>query len=156
MAASLPSVVVTNPYFMKRVVVAEDNLADQELIRLTFEAVDPEYQVVVCSDGEELLKYLQTSDPSDFQFLLLDLNMPRVSGKEVLSRLNSEDRFRTLPVIVFSSSVNGSDIIHCYSQGANAYVRKPVDLNDYQTTIASITEFWGRTNVLARPSGQQF
>lgn len=141
---------------MKRVVVAEDNIADQELIRLTFEAVDPEYTVEVVSDGEELLKYLESRNPFDLQFVLLDLNMPRMSGHEVLTKMSAEERFRTVPVIVFSSSVNTTDITQCYAQGANAYVRKPVDLNDYQTTIEAITEFWGGTNVLARPSGQPF
>lgn len=141
---------------MKRVVVAEDNIADQELIRLTFEAVDPSYRVEVVSDGEELLKYLADSDPFELEFVLLDLNMPRMGGKEVLTHMSAEERYRTVPVIVFSSSVSSNDIKQCYAQGANAYVRKPVDLDDYQTTIESITEFWGGTNVLARPSGQQF
>ena len=141
---------------MKRVLIAEDNLADQELIRLTFEAVDPDYEVEIVGDGEELLAYLDRSNPYDLQFVLLDLNMPRMGGTEVLERMSEEARFRTVPVIVFSSSVSTQDIKQCYAQGANAYVRKPVDLDAYQTTIEAITEFWGGTNVLARPAGQEF
>lgn len=136
---------------MKRVLIAEDNPADQELIRITFEAVDPEYELEVVDDGEKLINYLETNNPYDLKFVLLDLNMPRMQGGDVLARLANDPRYFMVPIIVFSSSMRSEDIIQCYSNGANAYVRKPENLSDYHRTIEAITDFWGSINVLARP-----
>jgi len=136
---------------MKQVLIAEDNPADQELIRLTFEEVAPDYQLAVVKDGEELIEYLEAHNPFDLHFVLLDLNMPRMSGADVLKKLSASEKYRTIPVIVFSSSVRGDDVTQSYAQGANAYVRKPENLTEYSDTIAAITEFWGKVNVLARP-----
>ncbi len=136
---------------MKRVLIAEDNPADQELIRLTFGLVDESYDVVFVDDGEELIEYLEKNNPYELQFVLLDLNMPRMAGGDVLAKLCTDKRYCTVPVIVFSSSMRGEDITQCYSLGANAYVRKPEGLTSYHDTIKAITEFWGTTNVLARP-----
>ena len=136
---------------MKRVLIAEDNIADQELMRLSFAAVDPDFEITCVTDGEELFERLDEINPFDLCFVMLDLNMPRMSGIDVLTRLTSEERFRTVPVIVFSSSAQPTDVKQCYSSGANAYVRKPSNFAGYQQTITAITEFWGETNVLARP-----
>ncbi len=141
---------------MKKVLVAEDNMPDQELIRITFASIDPNFEVICVSNGEELLRHLGSSSPYELCFVMLDLNMPRMGGIDVLERLAGDNRYRTVPVIVFSSSVQVSEVQRCYTLGANAYVRKPEDLGQYHKTLTAITEFWGGTNVLAKPVAYEF
>jgi len=107
----------------KKVILAEDNLADVELTKLAFQELDYPLEVVHVIDGQELLSYVQNVQNDTLQdivLILLDLNMPRLGGVDVL----------------------------CYDFGANAYVCKPIDINDFNKTIRSIAQFWVDVNVL--------
>ena len=141
---------------MKQVLIAEDNAGDRDLIQMTFDTIAPEYSVRFVTDGEELVAYLAQANPFDLTFVMLDLNMPGRDGHDALATLLTDERFNTLPIIVFSSSTHPDDVTRCYLQGANAYVRKPDSLGGYSRAIQAITDFWGNTNVLARPAPAAF
>lgn len=135
----------------KKVILAEDNLADVELTKLAFQELDYPLEVVHVIDGQELLSYVQNVQNDtlhDIVLILLDLNMPRLGGVDVLKTFYKDEAFKKLPVIVFSSSAHETDVKTCYDLGANAYVCKPIDINDFNRTIRSIAEFWVDVNVL--------
>ncbi len=136
---------------MKRVLITENVEANQILLRNAFEALGESYDVHYVSSGEDCLEYLQNSDNYDLCFVLLDLNVPGVSETDLLTRLSSDENFRTIPVIVFSEQSDPSRIISCYENGANAFVQRPQTAVQYLQIIATITDFWGNINVLAKP-----
>jgi DNA-binding response OmpR family regulator len=86
-------------------------------------------------------------DKDEISYVLLDLNMPRLNGYEVLRALSNDKDGHNLIVIIFSSSNNEKDIALCYEMGAKAYVIKPLDLNELDRTIHAIHSFWGNTNI---------
>lgn len=133
---------------LKKVILAEDNLADVELTKMAFKELSLPFELVHVFDGQELISYVKGENLDDIALILLDLNMPRLGGVEVLQNFYVHDAFKKLPVVVFSSSTHESDVKTCYDFGANAYVRKPIDINDFTKTIRSIASFWGQVNVL--------
>lgn len=133
---------------IKKVILAEDNQADAQLTKLAFQELGMPLEVVHVSDGQELLSFVQKGDLDNITLILLDLNMPRLGGVEVLKAFYGDEEFKKLPVVVFSSSAHESDVTTCYNYGANAYVCKPIDINDFSKTIRSIAQFWGQVNVL--------
>lgn len=109
-------------------------------------------KVVVARDGAEALDYLFRREQFATQreqmpcVVLLDIKMPKVSGFEVLQQVRADARLRWLPVVMMSSSHVDRDIIESYELGANAYVVKPVDFDEYVETVKDIGAFWGRRN----------
>ena len=97
-------------------------------------------------NGERSLAYLRRGrthgDAEKPDLVLLDLNLPGKSGREVLADLKGDSRLRTIPVVVFSTSQSPKDVLECYEAGANCYVNKPVDLDDFFSAIWSIEQFW--------------
>ena len=75
--------------------------------------------------------------------ILLDLNMPRVDGRQVLTEVKTDDDLKAIPVIVFTTSATDSDVVSSYSAHANAYVTKPIDLDDFEHVLAEIRNFYG-------------
>ncbi len=135
----------------KKILLAEDNIADVELTKIAFRELNLPLEVVHVSDGQQLLDHLNnlaTHQLDDIALILLDLNMPRMGGIDVLKVLYKDDELRRLPVVVFTSSSHDSDIQACYEYGANAYVCKPLDIQDFNQTIQAIANFWGEINVL--------
>jgi len=134
----------------KKVILVEDNPADVELTKLAFKNLSIETDLVHCSNGKELLSLLGKEHHLDeICYILLDLNMPVLNGIEVLKIFHKDKELRKLPVIVFTSSMQETDIQTCYALGANAYVLKPMSLSEFDATIKSISEFWGDVNVRA-------
>ena len=144
-----------------RVLLVEDNPAD---VRLTEEALRDSRLAATMSvarDGVEAIDYLRRSvadaagdesPPSKTEFpdlVLLDLNLPRKSGREVLREIKADERLSSIPVVVLSTSAASSDVAACYGLHANAYVTKPRDFDEFEATVARIGEFWG--GVAARP-----
>jgi len=84
-------------------------------------------------------------------FVLLDINVDGVLESNLLTTLYVEEAFRTIPIIVFSEFANAEQVIHCYNEGANAFVARPETVEEYNRVIAVITDFWGNVNVLAKP-----
>jgi CheY-like chemotaxis protein len=110
----------------------------------------------VVSNGEEALRYLfQEGEHADAvrpDLVLLDLNLPRVDGREVLARVKADDRLRTIPVVVLTTSEAEEDVLRSYDLHANAYVTKPVDFESFVDVIRQVDDFF--ISVVRRPRGR--
>lgn len=131
----------------KKIILVEDNLDDVRLTKLAFENLNIPAQFVHCTNGEELLDFLKDEPLSNINYILLDLNMPKLNGFDVLNTFLKDENLQKLPVIVFTTSSNPADIKKCYETGANAYVVKPFDFTDLEKSIGAISSFWGGVNV---------
>jgi two-component system, response regulator len=131
----------------KKIILVEDNLAEADLTKIVYKDLSISTEIVHCLNGEEFLKFLEVSSQDEICYVLLDLNMPRLNGYEVLKQLSADDKWKNLIVIIFSSSSNELDVSKCYELGAKAYVAKPLDLHELDRTILSIHGFWGDTNI---------
>jgi CheY-like chemotaxis protein len=128
----------------KPILLVEDNEDDE---KLTLRALKKNHilnEVVVARDGVEALTYLFPASGANVlpQVILLDLNLPRVNGVEVLKRVRSEERTKFLPVVVLTSSKQEEDIARSYAVGANAYVRKPVEFAEFMEAVRALGCFW--------------
>ncbi len=128
------------------ILLAEDNPGD---VRLTQEALKEGKILVnlsVVTNGEETLAFLRRqgeyADAPRPDLILLDLNMPRKSGQEVLAEVKSDEHLRRIPVVILTASQAEQDIIRGYDLHANSYVTKPVDLEQFISVVQSIEEFW--------------
>ena len=106
-------------------------------------------ELTIARDGNEALDILREQSESSKRarpdIILLDLNMPTMSGHEVLVEIKSDDDLKSIPVIIMTSSESKDDINLCYKNHANCYIRKPLDLNKFDNFIAQITDFWFAT-----------
>jgi len=128
------------------ILLVEDNPAD---VRLTTEALKEEKiynNLYVASDGVEAIaflhregKYAKAVRPD---LILLDLNLPKKDGREVLEEIKSDDDLKTIPVVVLTVSKSEEDILKSYNLHANCYITKPVDLDQFMKVIRSVQEFW--------------
>ncbi len=142
---------------MKRaILLVEDNPADEKLTLRAFRKSEVPVEVVVVRDGAEALDWLlgrgphAGRDPSLLPaVVLLDLKMPRIDGLEVLRRIRSDERTRSVPVVVLTASREEKDVLDSYSIGANAYVQKPVEFAEFVETTRTIGRFWVEINVPA-------
>ena len=128
------------------VLLVED---DEDDVLLTREALKDSKVIVsmaVAQDGEEALKRLRRQPPFEAapipELILLDLNLPRVSGREVLKELKADPVLKKIPVVVLTTSAADTDVLRCYDLGANCYITKPVDFEQFQRIIKVIDEFW--------------
>ncbi len=131
------------------ILLVEDNPDDVELTLRAFRKNNMRGEIVVVRDGAEALDYLFAEgayadrNPMDRPALvLLDLKLPKLSGHEVLRRIRSDERTALLPVVVLTSSREDADLIESYSGGANSYVRKPVDFNEFIEAVRQVGVYW--------------
>jgi two-component system response regulator len=131
------------------ILLVEDNPDDVALTLRAFRRNHILNEVVVARDGEEALDYLTGAgahagrDPAQLPaVMLLDLKLPRIDGLEVLRRVRSDPRTALLRVVVLTSSVEEQDIVQSYSQGANSYIRKPVDFDNFLTAVGQLGLYW--------------
>ena len=133
---------------MKDVLLVEDNQDDELLMLRAFRKNNIANNIVVARDGVEALDYLfgvgKYADkvPPLPEFVLLDLNLPRISGLEVLKRMREDSRTRTLPVVVLTSSNEKCDLVNSYQLGANSYIRKPVDFDKFVDSVRQLGMYW--------------
>lgn len=129
-----------------QVLLVEDNPADVDLAREALEASRLHLQISVATDGVEALEFLQRrgryADAPRPDLILLDLNLPRKSGRELLADLKNDKDLKRIPVVVLSSSEAEKDVLQSYDLGANCYVTKPVDLRVFQSIVQGIEGFW--------------
>jgi CheY-like chemotaxis protein len=128
------------------ILLVEDNQADA---RLTIEAMKEakvRNTIWHVTDGVEALAFLRREgrypDVPRPDLILLDLNMPRKDGREVLATLKADDRLKRIPVVVLTSSEAEEDVLRAYNLAANCYVTKPVDLDQFLKVVRAIEEFW--------------
>jgi two-component system response regulator len=133
----------------KSILWVEDNPKDEALTLRALRKSNLANTVVVVRDGAEALDYLFAEgtyagrDPADGpQVVLLDLKLPKVDGLEVLRRLRADDRTRLLPVVILTSSAEQKDLLAGYGSGANSYVRKPVDFNEFAQAVQHLGRYW--------------
>lgn len=131
------------------ILLVEDNADDVELTRRAFDKCKILNKMVVASDGQEALDYLFARERQGGDHpvrmphvVLLDLNLPKISGLEVLRRMRTEEKTRRLPVVVLTTSVEERDIIESYDLGANSYVRKPVDFAQFLEAAKQLGLYW--------------
>ncbi len=132
-----------------KILLVEDNPDDVDLTLRAFERSRVRNEVIVVRDGAEALDYLFSTGAfagrpaGDMpEVVLLDLNLPKLHGLEVLKRLRADDRTRLLPVVVLTSSREDQDIIRSYHLGANSYVRKPVDFAQFVDAARQLGLYW--------------
>lgn len=129
-----------------RVLLVEDNPGDADLTKETLEAGKVHIEIAVAVDGSDALARLGKKPPyQDVELpdlILLDLNLPKVDGREVLAELKRHDELRRIPVVILTSSDAESDIAKSYELGASCYVTKPVGLDSFQSIVRSVESFW--------------
>ena len=131
----------------KTMLLVEDNPDDVELTLRAFAKHGIANQIVVARDGREALELLHGSDPNAEPVLvpevvLLDLNLPLLTGHEVLRRLRADPRTRCIPVVVLTSSQEDKDIVASYDLGANSFVQKPVDFLEFVDASRQLGLYW--------------
>jgi two-component system response regulator len=131
------------------ILLVEDNADDETLTLRAFRKNNIKNPVVVAHDGVEALDYVFGTgthagrDITDLpEVVLLDLKLPRLDGLEVLRRLRADERTRLLPVVILTSSKEEQDMIAGYSEGANSYVRKPVDFDHFIEAVRQLGLYW--------------
>jgi CheY-like chemotaxis protein len=136
----------------KKILLVEDDPLGVELALAAFEESALAGQVDVVNDGVEALDYLNRAGnfsgrtEGNPTVMLLDLKMPRMDGLQVLERVRAAAHLRTIPIVMLSSSGEESDKRRCYELGANAYVVKPVDFDEFKSTVRRIGRFWAEIN----------
>jgi len=135
-----------------QILIADDNEDDIELLRIGLRRSRFALQPHVVHDGEECMEFLRKEGrhagaPTP-DLLLLDLNMPRMDGREVLAAIAKDAALAHLPVIVLSTSTLNADILDAYRLAANSYVVKPIDFNHFVTSVAAIVDYWFAVAVL--------
>ena len=129
----------------RTILLVEDNPDDEALTLRAFKKSDIRNEVVVLRDGAEALAYLIPGNGDTVPhpaLILLDLNLPKVGGLEVLRRMRADERTQMIPVVVLTSSKLDEDILDSYRNGANAYVRKPVKFAEFAEAVQAIGVFW--------------
>ncbi len=131
----------------KVILLVEDNADDEQLTLRAMRHSEVPNTIRVVRDGAEALEALFSEGAVLPDLVLLDLKLPKVSGLEVLQRIRAEAKTRTLPVVVLSSSDEERDIVACYDIGANSYIRKPVDFDEYIDAVGQLGLYWLRMNL---------
>ena len=132
-----------------RVLLVEDSSADAKLVQTLLRKSATPFTMEVVTDGEAALKFLLKQDPYRTaptpDLILLDLNLPKKNGKEVLEEVKAHTSLCGIPVIVLSTSHSDEDISNSYSLHANSFITKPNDLEEFISVIQNIESFWLRT-----------
>jgi len=133
----------------RTILLVEDNPDDEALTLRAIRKNSISEHVIVVHDGVEALDYLFSTgkyigrDISDLpNVVLLDLKLPRLDGLETLRRLRADDRTKLLPIVVFTTSNEEQDILKSYRLGANSYIRKPIDYDEFNNAIRQIGKYW--------------
>ena len=130
-----------------KILLVEDSRDDVELTLRALKSNNITNEVVVASDGVQAIEFLFGADGKTVpdplpSIVLLDLNLPRVNGLEVLQRIRAHEKTRLLPVVILTSSTEERDMVEGYKLGANSYVRKPVDFLEFTQAAKQLGLYW--------------
>jgi len=129
--------------------MADDDADDRFLVKAAFDDNNISNPVVFFEDGEQLINYLSEKDEENSPLLvLLDLNMPKRDGREVLKLLRSNAGWFAIPIIIFSTSNSPDDVNYAYQNGANCYIIKPSSYEGLKEVVMNIQKFWLNTATL--------
>ena len=123
------------------ILLVEDNPNDAELAQRALRKANLGARLAIARDGAEALEYLFNNRPRP-KVIFLDLKLPKIDGVEVLRRVRSDDRARSIPVVVLTSSQEEKDISECYRLGVNSYVVKPVEFDKFYKAIGELAAYW--------------
>ena len=133
----------------KRILLVEDSIQDVEIAKRAFAKGHIVEDLFVVRDGQEAIDYLyrqgKYQDPAVSprpEMILLDLNLPKVGGIEILRRIKGDPGLRSIPVIILTASPNQEDILRGYDLGANTYIQKPVEFEGFMKVVNAIEEYW--------------
>jgi CheY-like chemotaxis protein len=145
----------------KPILLVEDTPDDAELTIMSLKRSGLLNEVVLVEDGLDALDYLfgegryaDRNSQDTPALILLDIKMPRLDGIEVLQRLRADERTKLLPVVMLTTSTEDTDLARAYEAGANAYVRKPVSLVEFQEAVRQLGLFWILTNEPPKKAGE--
>jgi chemotaxis family two-component system response regulator Rcp1 len=128
------------------VLLIEDSPGDVRLTREAFREVNDSVRVWVAADGVEAMAFLRPvrehSDAPRPDLILLDLNMPRMDGREVLAQIKGNADLKTIPTVILTTSTAATDVAVSYQLQANCFINKPVDLDTFEALVKSINDFW--------------
>lgn len=137
------------------ILLVEDDSGDIELTLRAIQLIDEKFDIIVCRDGLEALNFLfaegkyESRDINELpQLILLDINLPKMNGHEVLRTIRGNAITRFIPVVILSSSDESNDIKKGYELGNNSYIRKPIDYDEFCNTIKVVGQYWMNTNLL--------
>ena len=137
---------------VKRILLVEDNANDAELTLTALAENNFANEIDLVRDGEEALEYLfkrgryadrRTQNPA---VVLLDLKLPKVDGLEVLQQVKTDDKLRSIPIVMLTSSREEQDLVRSYNLGVNAYVVKPVEFGEFMNALKELGFFWAVIN----------
>jgi CheY-like chemotaxis protein len=136
------------------ILIAEDDADDRFLMQKALDELGYDIKIEFVENGVELLEHLNNIQSQKIagaypRFILLDLNMPKMDGREVLKNIKTHPEFRKIPVIIFSTTKNQLEVKRCYDLGANTYIVKPVNFDSLVDTIQHIRQYWLETATLA-------
>ena len=130
---------------LRKILLVEDNPDDERLTIRALRKGNIANDILVARNGEEALALVLNAEPLPC-VVLLDLKLPKIDGLEVLQHIRSNERTRLLPVVVLTSSSEDRDIIESYNLGANSYVRKPVDFDQFTEAVRQLGLYWAVIN----------
>jgi two-component system, response regulator len=133
------------------IVLVEDNADDEALTLRALKKNAIVNDIVVLRDGAQAVEYLLAPDVPAPHLVLLDLKLPKLDGLQVLERLRREPRTAALPIVVLTSSNEDRDLVESYRLGANSYIRKPVDFEQFTEAVRQLGLYWLVLNQLPRP-----
>ena len=140
------------------ILLVEDNPGDVRLVQEVFEDGKIYNKLDIARDGEEALGYLHQSgvykNTPRPDLILLDLNLPRKNGNEVLTEIKEDEYLRRIPVIILTASKAEEDIARAYNHHANCYLTKPIDLNQFINVVQQIRTFW--LSIVQLPNGKVY
>jgi len=134
----VPPVMTTAPF----VLAADDGAADRRLLDLAFAELEAPCRLHVVPGGRELLEHLADERSERPDLILLDLNMPDVHGLDLLTTLKQDPELRSIPVVMLTTSAARDDRRAAYDRHANAFVRKPVDVDEFFAVVRELVDFW--------------
>ena len=136
----------------RSILLVEDNAGDVRLTREALREADVAIELIAVPDGDQALAFLRAegahAGAARPDLVLLDLNLPKKNGLEVLEEIKRDPELRQIPVIMLTTSSSARDIAACYDRGVNCYVVKPLDLDDFTGLVQAINGFWFEVAVL--------
>jgi CheY-like chemotaxis protein len=124
-----------------KILLVEDNLIEIMKMKRTISLLDLEHTIQEANNGEEALKFLESTSKLP-DIILLDLNMPKISGIEFLKTMKNIDDLKHIPVIILTTSSNQKDLLECYKTGMSGYVLKPLKYEDYVKKMEIVLAYW--------------
>jgi chemotaxis family two-component system response regulator Rcp1 len=130
----------------REILLVEDSPGDVRLTQEAFRDANRSIHLHVAADGVEAMAFLRKEgahvNAPRPDIILLDLNLPRMDGREVLARIKEDDNLKTIPTVILTTSDTEADIVKCYQLQANCYLSKPVQLDAFEILVKSIDDFW--------------